>query len=235
MALDRRRPFQEVCGGNYPYRYIQDGVLFEANGMILPAERLLPDPSAVPPSQIGPHALEEMCELARAAPEGCFVEFGVYQGGSAWHLAQIARGQGRELYLYDTFTGIPYKGEYDSHKVGDFADTSLEQVKAAIPDAHYGVGVFPGSILPMPPIAFAHIDADQYQSIKAAIEYLAPLVVEGGRMLFDDYECLKGADLAIAEWGEPLEKTGSGKAVWTRPSEAPMLSEVMAPKRRARK
>lgn len=174
-----------------------------------------------PTSLVGSGAIEDLVEIASAAPPGCFVEFGVYQGGTAWHLAEIARRQGRSLFLYDTFTGIPFKDEIDSHRVGDFSDTSLEQVKAAIPDAIYCVGVFPDTVVYMPPIAFVHVDADQYQSLKDAIRIFVPLMVSGASIVFDDYCCLAGADKAIEEWeaelGYPIELTRSNKGIWTKP------------------
>lgn len=174
-----------------------------------------------PVSVVGPDAIEDLKGIAHASPAGCFVEFGVYQGGTAWHLAEIARAQGRALYLYDTFSGMPFKSEIDSHKAGDFGDTSLEQVQAAIPDAICCAGVFPGSLVDMPPVAFAHVDADQYQSIKDAIARLSPLLVPGGSIVFDDYKCLAGADQAIAEWeaelGYPIGQTRSNKGIWIKP------------------
>lgn len=175
-----------------------------------------------PNSLVGIDAIADLCGFARSGPPGCFVEFGVYQGGSAWHLAQLAREQGRALYLYDTFTGMPFAGENDSHKPGAFGDTSLEAVKAAIPDAIYCVGVFPETLVEMPPIAFVHVDADQYQSLKDAFRVFVPLMASGATIVFDDYLCnLPGADLAIHEWqketGNRISTTRHSKAYWTKP------------------
>jgi hypothetical protein len=86
-------------------------------------------------SLLHPQAIEELVAIAAAAPPGAFAEFGVYKGGVAERLATVARAQGRALYLFDTFTGIPFSGEHDRHAVGDFADTSFEEVRALIPDA----------------------------------------------------------------------------------------------------
>lgn len=166
-----------------------------------------------PDTLLGCIALNSIRAVAAACPAGCFVEFGVYKGGSAWHLAQIAQEQGRELHLYDTFEGIPYREEFDSHQVGDFADTSYEAVCAAVPYAQVHKGVFPDSLVRMPPIAFAHIDADQYQSIKAAVEVLGPLMVKGGAMIFDDVPVLAGATRALNESGLKYEITEANKAI----------------------
>lgn len=155
--------------------------------------------AAEPPSSlVFQTTIEEMLSYAKTVPDGCFVEVGVYKGGTAWHLWQLCERENRQLFLYDTFTGIPYADEsVDSHKVGDFGDTSAEAVKSAIPKATVVAGVFPSSAVEMPPIAFVHIDADQYQSVKEASEYLFPRMVSGGIIWFDDFDCLPGAAKAV--------------------------------------
>jgi O-methyltransferase len=166
-------------------------------------------------------ALGELAAIAAAAPPGAFAEFGVYQGGVAQRLAAIARAQGRALYLFDTFTGIPFSGEHDRHQVGDFSDTSLEAVRALIPDAIIIPGIFPQSLelhsCTPAPLAFVHVDADQYESLRAAIKIFPPLMVSGAAMLFDDYGCLPGATRAVREWGEPIQISANGKALWLKP------------------
>src|SRR5262245_59284952 len=153
-----------------------------------------------PTDEIGLFGIEAICALARVTPPGRFVEIGVYKGGSAWHLAKIAREQGRELHLFDTFSGIPYKDEIDILEVGRFADTSLEAVRKAIPDAHFYAGVFPHTMpAELTGIAFAHIDCDQYRSVKSCIDTIWPRMVSGGIMYFDDYHWLDGATQAVNE------------------------------------
>lgn len=82
---------------------------------------------------------------------------------------------------------------------GEFNDTSVAEVQAAIPGAILCPGVFPASMIALPPIAFAHIDCDQYRSVKDAWSVFAPLMVAGGRMIFDDLEIVPGARLAFEE------------------------------------
>jgi len=166
-----------------------------------------------PISVVGQDQIDFLCAEAESAPEGCFVELGVYKGGTAWYLARIAEQQGRSIYLYDTFTGIPMKCDLDAHLVGDFGDTSADAVRAAIP---YGIvvqGVFPASLVPMSGIAFVHVDADQYQSIKDACAILGPMLVPGGKMVFDDVWLLAGATAALEETGWVIDKTRGGKAM----------------------
>jgi len=158
---------------------------------------------------------EEMRQMVLEAPPGCVVELGVYQGGSARYLYDACEQQNRELYLYDTFEGIPFRGGFDSHKVGDFSDTNAEMVSKMLPRAKVIKGTFPFSIMKMPPIAFAHVDADQYDSIRMAIYVLGPMMVPGGVMWFDDVGCLDSANKAVKEWAlennRPLYKSKTNK------------------------
>lgn len=167
-----------------------------------------------PQSLLRYDVLVELAHTARDCPPGDFVEVGVYKGGTAFSLAGVAREQGRKLYLYDTFTGIPHAGPMDFHKVGDFSDTSLEAVKAAIPDAVFCVGVFPQTLGKNPKrIALAHIDCDQYESVKACCLELGPRMVSGGVMVFDDYDVLEGARVAVDEvFGDRVRISREGKA-----------------------
>lgn len=167
-----------------------------------------------PFSAVPQHSIDDLMGYAVSAPDGCLVEVGVYQGGTAWHLAQVARDRGVPIFLYDTFTGIPFRDDVDAHRPGDFNDTSVEYVRSVIPDAIVVEGVFPASIVPMPPVAFAHIDCDQYRSIKDSIAALTPLMVPGGVMVFDDFGCLDGATLAIRESfpADRINLTRYGKA-----------------------
>ena len=170
--------------------------------------------TGAPQSMLHPAQIEAMCELARSSPRGPFVEVGVYKGGSAWHLAKIAREQGRELHLFDTFTGTPIADEDDNHRIGDFGDTALHEVRAAIPDAIFHVGKFPDTLAvdPLFKIAFVHVDCDQYQSVKDCIKYLWPLVAPGGVMLFDDGECTRGCTRAVVEHFTSFAVTPVGRA-----------------------
>lgn len=169
-----------------------------------------------PYSVISHGSLSDIYNMAVATPmEGCFVEVGVYRGGSLWHLARAANG--RKLYAYDTFTGMPPVMDTEGIDIiipGHFSDTVLEQVKAAVPEAIYCVGIFPDTLVEMPSISFAHIDCDHYKSIKACIEIFGPKMLPGGIMLFDDYNCVgPGANMAVEEFypRDTLKVTGSGK------------------------
>ena len=157
----------------------------------------------MPPSLLDPSALAELFDAAWAAPAGDIVEVGVYRGGSAVVLHGVAKARGYTLWLYDTFTGIPYadpdKG--DTHQVGDFSDTSPDEVGRACPGAVVTVGTFPDTLGPEPSrVALAHIDCDQYAAIYGALDALAPRMVSGGVIILDDYGHLAGATRAVNAW-----------------------------------
>lgn len=151
-----------------------------------------------PYSVMAPAAIDSLLYYASRAPAGAVAEIGVYRGGSAWHLARL----GRPLYLYDTFTGIPHQGPLDpGNPVGKFADTSAAAVQALIPSAHVIPGLFPDSLVDMPPLGFVHADADQYDSTKAILQHMPPRMVRGGFILFDDFgvpDC-PGCTQAVSE------------------------------------
>jgi hypothetical protein len=166
--------------------------------------RIKPDAGSIPEMPIGDSlisspALRAMAGKALSMPPGCFVEVGVYKGGSARKLADVALTQDQRLFLYDTFEGLPYKADIDKEPIGRFSDTSVEEIRRLIPDSRVEIikGVFPASAVPMPAVAFVHLDCDQYQAITESVRYLWPMMVEGGVIWFDDPFALDGATLAL--------------------------------------
>lgn len=142
--------------------------------------------------------LRAIYELSKAAPEGCLVEVGVLAGSSARFLNRVAEEQGRELYLYDTFEGHPWAtAQFDIDKAGDRKYEDIEAIREMCPSAIVTKGIFPYSVIDMPPVAFAHIDVDVYKSYKLAIEALRPLMAEGGMMYFDDWRHHPGCRRAV--------------------------------------
>lgn len=167
-----------------------------------------------PDSCVGEEAIKDLIRLAKEAPHGVLVEVGVYKGGTAWFLAEVARDKHTRLHLFDTFTGIPYKHPtWDNHLISDFNDTDVQKVAQLIPDACIHAGVFPDTLYPLPPVGFVHCDCDQYQSVSAVCDSLPPMMVPGGIIVFDDYNCLEGATRAVDERFMVEEKTRYGKAV----------------------
>lgn len=152
-----------------------------------------------PDSLVSAAGRELMAALARATPPGAFAEVGVYRGGSAFDLLTLAREQGRELHLYDTFTGIPVSepARGDWHAPVDFGAVDLAAVREALPEAHFHVGIFPDTFEEIGPVAFVHADADQFASTLAICAVFGPRMVRGGAILFDDYSALLGCRRAV--------------------------------------
>lgn len=143
---------------------------------------------------VPPERCFALWQLARNARhrDGAIAEIGVFRGGTAKLLASVCPD--KPLHLFDTFEGMPDTDpEVDRHRKGDFADTSLEAVKAFLAghaNVHYHQGFFPATAGPVADEKFALVysDVDIYQSIKDCLEFFYPRMVTGGAIVFDDYE-----------------------------------------------
>lgn len=171
--------------------------------------------SSYPPDSLVSKAdRHDLIELAHQSPlGGCFVEVGVYKGGTAWYLAKVAKRRNVPLYLYDTFQGIPVSDERDQHLVGDFNDTDVEAVKFSVPYGTFCVGFFPDTFVPVDKVSFVHCDCDQYQTTKDVLNIFYPLLVPGGIIVVDDYFSLQSATDAVDELFVVTELTRGKKAV----------------------
>ena len=142
--------------------------------------------------------------------EGDVWECGVYKGGTAALMANMIRDKApqKNLLLFDTFEGMPKTNEeFDWHKEGDFADTSIETVKKFVGNeeiARYHQGFIPDTFkgLEGAKICFAHIDVDIYQSVHDSIAFIWPRLSIGGFVIFDDYgqPSCAGARKAVDEY-----------------------------------
>ncbi len=138
---------------------------------------------------------------------GAVAEVGVYRGGTAKLIARLCEGR-KTLFLFDTFAGMPdTHPSHDFHQRGDFADTSLDAVRAYLSDCR-GVelrpGFFPESAVSVQDQAFSlvHVDVDIYASVLSSCEFFFPRMTPGGVMVFDDYGMIScpGAKRALDEF-----------------------------------
>jgi len=125
---------------------------------------------------------------------GDFAECGVYKGGTALLLSEVAEAK-RVVHLFDAFSGLPEpdKNADNYYKAGTFGDTSFEEVCRVLePHAcHIQIhqGWMPGTFSKVEHRSFAlvHIDVDLYRTAKACCEFFYPRLCEGGILVFDDY------------------------------------------------
>jgi ADP-heptose:LPS heptosyltransferase len=157
-------------------------------------------------------ALTVLIRHAAERSNGDFIELGVYKGGSAALTALVLRGVGltRPLHLCDTFEGMPKTLDWEFHKEFDFADTSLEAVSARLAklDPEFPLRFHRGLFSETLPgladrrFCFAHVDADLYESVRQACEFVYPRMEKGGFIVFDDYgaSTCPGAKKAVDEF-----------------------------------
>jgi hypothetical protein len=159
---------------------------------------------------------ELLAEQQRNKVKGAIVEFGVFQG--AWlerlYLACEELKFQRDIYGFDSFEGLPepeHKNDLGGWKKGDYSatyDSVCADLKVAErPNIHLVPGWFSDS-LPRPEtqaiseICFARIDCDLYAPALECLRYLAPRLVNGSILVFDDwtFATFKGETKAFAEW-----------------------------------
>lgn len=158
--------------------------------------------------------LRELDRVLKANVPGDVVEFGCYVGTTSVHLAQRLNGGDRELWLYDSFEGLPPKTVQDispageQFKTGELLATKKQLIRnliqAHVPMPHITKGWFSDlSATDIPKkIAFAFLDGDYYRSIKDPLKLIWPRLSPGAIIVVDDYanEALPGAAKAVHEW-----------------------------------
>lgn len=172
--------------------------------------------------------IESVKYISQHKIEGDIVECGVWKGGSMLAIAETLvrlNDSQRELYLYDTFEGMPAPGDadvsYEEKKAEQFfiehGDRQSKQLWASDLDSvrknlslssypahrfHFVEGkvedTIPGTIPEK--IALLRLDTDWYESTKHEMEHLFPRLVKGGILIIDDYGYWKGARKAVDEY-----------------------------------
>lgn len=167
--------------------------------------------------------------VVKARIAGAFVECGVWRGGSSMAAAKTLRTLGagdRELYLFDTFAGMPrptdadvdFMGQkaadqFERTRTGDDSSTwdraTLAEVKANMNRTgydpslvHYVEGKVEETLPGHAPdqIALLRLDTDWYESTKHELVSLWPRLVSGGVLIVDDYGHWSGSRKAVDEY-----------------------------------
>ncbi len=181
--------------------------------------------------------IEGVRHVVRHKVEGAFVECGVYKGGSMMAVALTLMDLGvtdRDLYLYDTFEGMPAptgedvdlhgtpaSEQYDrltAHREkAEWLSCSAERVQAALLQTGYPaerIHLMPGMVEETLPaqapaqIALLRLDTDWYASTLHEMRHLWPRLGPHGVLIIDDYGHFQGARQAVDEYFE-----GSGDPV----------------------
>jgi O-methyltransferase len=175
--------------------------------------------------------LNALCTLAatldRDGIPGAIVECGVFKGGAAALMAHESRNR-RDLYLFDSFEGLPPPGPRDGGKAhstyapGWCASTEddvravLDRLGCLTPRVHFVKGWFQETFprVEIDQIALLHIDADWYDSVRLCLDQWFDRVVPGGFVAVDDYGRWVGCTRAVDEFLEarelpPLRPTGA--------------------------
>jgi O-methyltransferase len=167
--------------------------------------------------------------VARGIP-GAFVECGVWRGGSVMAVAETLLrldSTDRDLWLYDTFSGMTppqeidvrsfdgvqatdgYANGYVGNAGHEWARAEKDEVLANLMRTGYPVArlrfaegrveeTIP-AVLPES-IALLRLDTDFYESTRHELEHLYPRLAVGGVLILDDYGTWLGARRAVDEY-----------------------------------
>jgi O-methyltransferase len=171
--------------------------------------------------------LDATAYVVSNAVHGAIVECGVWRGGSmmvaAMKLLQMAQAD-RELYLYDTYAGMPPPRVEDADfagataadilkrerkGTGTWAEASIEEVRANLRSTGYPpsrlrlvAGRVETTLQASVPdsIAILRLDTDWYESTRHELAVLYPRLQPGGVLIVDDYGHWLGARKAVDEY-----------------------------------
>ena len=169
--------------------------------------------------------------VSRNEIEGDIVECGVWRGGSMMAVALTLMRLGdtsRDLYLFDTFSGMARPGDQDipspydmwvsMHKrfrrrsrgeTSDWAGVPVEEVRRNMESTgypseriHLVKGLVEETLPDAAPerLSLLRLDTDWYASTKHELEHLYPRLAEGGVLIIDDYGHYEGARRAVDEY-----------------------------------
>jgi len=123
--------------------------------------------------------------MSRAPREGLYLEFGVASGGTLRVIAECAPPG--TVFGFDSFEGLPefWRPGFDA---GTFKMDQLPDVPGAELVPGWFDETLPGFLADHPgPVAFLHLDADLYSSTRTVLLALAPRLIEGTVIVFDEY------------------------------------------------
>lgn len=176
------------------------------------------------------YALESAVRhIAESGTPGAIVECGVWRGGSMMAAARTLLELDRrdvELYLFDTYAGMPAPTENDVRWTGEsaaglleseqgkeaellWARAPLDEVRRTMSQVGYPeskIHFVPGKVEDTVPehapaqISILRLDTDWYESSLHELRHLYPRLVPGGILILDDYAWWNGVRTAVNEY-----------------------------------
>ena len=175
--------------------------------------------------------IEAVQYVTRRQIPGDIVECGVWRGGSMMAAALTLNMLGsteRNLYLFDTFEGMPKPTDSDVRFNGqsagpkfdekrtddessDWCRATMEDVRSGMESTEYPLsqthfikGMVEKTIPHAAPqvISLLRLDTDFYESTRHELEHLYPRIAHGGVLILDDYGHWRGAKQAVDEYFE---------------------------------
>lgn len=156
----------------------------------------------------------------KATPlDGDFVECGVFTGDSAYFMAKNCN---TKLHLFDSWEGVTDFTEFDNefYKEMPFKADMSEAVEtlAEFENIEFHNGEVPFDFDKVEKISLLHIDMDNYNPTKTALEGLWNKVIDGGIVMVDFHDSVAaGAEKATRDFfsnlGRELTLFPTGKAV----------------------
>ena len=123
----------------------------------------------------------------QARVDGLYLEFGVRSGSTINHLARL--NPKRTIHGFDSFDGLPEAWSGYTMDAGAFSGEGVPEVAANV-ELHVGWfdDTLPGFVeTHAGPLALAHVDSDIYSSCKTVLDNLAPRIVPGSVIVFNEY------------------------------------------------
>jgi predicted O-methyltransferase YrrM len=173
-------------------------------------------------------AYKAACYVAQHQIPGAVVECGVWKGGSSMMMALALLQKGdknRDVYLFDTYEGMPEPGKKDqdlrgasahgtwkqnqTEEVNTWCYSPLEEVQQNLfstgypkDKIHFVKGKVEDTIPATIPadISLLRLDTDWYDSTYHELVHLYPLLSEKGVLIIDDYGHWQGAREATDQY-----------------------------------
>lgn len=165
--------------------------------------------------------LRELRRVLAGKINGDVVEFGCYVGTTSVFLQQELKSSAKQLYVYDSFEGLPEKVDQDLSPAGEqfkkgelFASKNqliknFKQLNLELPKIHKGwFSDLSLSDIPKE-ICFAYLDGDYYHSILDPLKIIWKNLTPGALIVIDDYqnEQLPGVKKALDVWQQAHDFT----------------------------